>query len=62
MLRFEGLSKSYGWRSIFQGIHDDLAPGVYALQGANGSGKSTLLAILAGALAAARKGTPGYGK
>ena len=52
MLRFEGLSKSYGWRSIFQGIHDDLAPGVYALQGANGSGKSTLLAILAGALAA----------
>jgi len=52
MLRFEGVCKSYGWRSIFQGIHDDLAPGVYALQGANGSGKSTLLAILAGAIPA----------
>jgi len=52
MLRFEGITKSFGWRSIFRGLRDELRPGVYALQGANGSGKSTLLSILAGAQSA----------
>ncbi|SCC94156.1 ABC transporter, ATP-binding protein [Thiomonas sp. X19] len=52
MLRFSGITKAFGWRQVFHGIDDDLAPGVYALQGANGSGKSTLLGILSGAIAA----------
>ena len=52
MLRFERITKSFGWRWIFQDIRGELAPGVYALQGPNGSGKSTLLGILSGALAA----------
>ena len=51
MLRFSGITKAFGWRQVFHGIGDDLAPGVYALQGANGSGKSTLLGILSGAIA-----------
>ena len=51
MLRFAGITKSYGWQRVLQGVSDDLAPGVYALQGPNGSGKSTLLGILAGAIA-----------
>ncbi|MDF3832745.1 ATP-binding cassette domain-containing protein [Cupriavidus basilensis] len=51
MLRFEGLSKSFGWRRVIHGAAGTLGPGAYALQGANGSGKSTLLALLAGAIA-----------
>ena len=50
MLRFTGITKAFGWHAVFRGIDDDLAPGVYALQGANGSGKSTLLGILSGAI------------
>ena len=52
MLRFERITKSFGWRRIFRDIRGELAPGVYALQGPNGSGKSTLLGILSGAIAA----------
>jgi heme-transporting ATPase len=51
MLRFTDVTKAFGWHLVFGGIGDDLAPGVYALQGANGSGKSTLLGILSGAIA-----------
>jgi ABC-2 type transport system ATP-binding protein len=49
MLRFEGLGKSYGERTIFHQFRLSLGAGIYALQGANGIGKSTLLSILAGA-------------
>jgi len=52
MLRFEGITKSFGWRPVFQGLGHRLGAGVHALQGPNGIGKSTLLAILAGALEA----------
>lgn len=49
MLRVDGLRKSYGERTIFDGLSFELGVGAYALQGANGVGKSTLLALLAGA-------------
>ncbi|OIQ76205.1 putative ABC transporter ATP-binding protein YxlF [mine drainage metagenome] len=52
MLRFEGVTKSFGWRQVLRGISDHLDPGAYALQGPNGSGKSTLLGILSGAISA----------
>ena len=52
MLRVEGLSKSYGGRTIFHHANLNLGPGVYALQGPNGIGKSTLLGMLASALPA----------
>jgi ABC-2 type transport system ATP-binding protein len=48
MLRFEGLCKSYGSRTILQGLGRRMAPGAYALRGPNGIGKSTLLRVLAG--------------
>lgn len=50
MLRFENLSKRYGDRLIFQGLHDDTASGCVALNDESGSGKSTLLGILAGTI------------
>ena len=50
MLRFAGLSKSFGRRSVIENARLDLTPGIYALQGPNGIGKSTLLSLLAGAL------------
>jgi len=50
MLRFDNLSKRYGERLIFQGLHYDTGSGCVALNDESGSGKSTLLGILAGAL------------
>ena len=50
MLRFDNLSKRYGDRLIFQGLHDDIASGCVALNDESGSGKSTLLGILAGTI------------
>ncbi len=50
MLRFAGLSKSFGRKSVFRSAAGSLAAGTYALQGANGSGKSTLLGLLCGAI------------
>ncbi|CAD6520782.1 Linearmycin resistance ATP-binding protein LnrL [Paraburkholderia hiiakae] len=50
MLRFENLSKRYGERVIFQGLHHLCGAGCVALCDENGSGKSTLLGILAGAI------------
>jgi ABC-type multidrug transport system ATPase subunit len=50
MLRFENLSKRYGERLIFQGLHYDTASGCVALNDESGSGKSTLLGILAGTI------------
>lgn len=51
MLRFENLVKSFNGRRVIDRANADLAPGVFALQGANGIGKSTLLGLLSGALA-----------
>jgi ABC-type multidrug transport system ATPase subunit len=50
MLRFENLSKRYGERLVFQGLHYDTASGCVALNDESGSGKSTLLGILAGTI------------
>jgi ABC-type multidrug transport system ATPase subunit len=48
MLRFEGISKSYGARQVLRGLRHSFSPGVHALRGPNGIGKSTLLRVLAG--------------
>ena len=48
MLRFEGLCKSYGSRTILQGLNGRMHAGAHALRGPNGIGKSTLLRVLAG--------------
>lgn len=50
MLRFDNLSKRYGERRLFQGLHYDTASGCVALNDESGSGKSTLLGILAGTI------------
>lgn len=43
------LAKSFGARTLFEGVSLNLVPGArYGLVGANGSGKTTLLKILAG--------------
>ncbi len=48
-LILSNLSKSFGSRSLFQGVSLKLSPGQrIALVGANGTGKSTLLRIIAG--------------
>ncbi|WGS54054.1 ATP-binding cassette domain-containing protein [Paraburkholderia sp. D15] len=52
MLRFDNLTKRYGERVIFQGLHHDIPSGCVALDDESGSGKSTLLGVLAGTLAA----------
>ena len=52
MLRFENLSKRYGERVIFQGLHYDTQAGCVALNDESGSGKSTLLGMLAGTIEA----------
>ncbi|NIF78521.1 ABC transporter ATP-binding protein [Paraburkholderia sp. Cy-641] len=52
MLRFDNLSKRYGERVLFEGLHYDASSGCFALNNESGSGKSTLLGILAGALEA----------
>lgn len=50
MLRFENLSKRFGGRVLFQGLHYASGAGCVALCDENGSGKSTLLGILAGTI------------
>jgi ABC-type multidrug transport system ATPase subunit len=52
MLRFDNLSKRYGDRVLFEGLHFDATSGCVALNDESSSGKSTLLGILAGALEA----------
>ena len=49
MIGVVDLAKSYGARTLFEGVSLKLVPGSrYGLVGANGSGKTTLLRILAG--------------
>src|SRR6187399_1574343 len=49
MLGLINLGKSFGARTLFEGVSLKLVPGArYGLVGANGSGKTTLLKILAG--------------
>jgi len=49
MLGLVNLAKSFGARTLFEGVSLKLVPGArYGLVGANGSGKTTLLKILAG--------------
>lgn len=51
--RISGIRKSYGRRSVLNGIDIDLVPGqCTGLLGLNGCGKSTLMQILAGVLKA----------
>ncbi|WP_176059457.1 ATP-binding cassette domain-containing protein [Paraburkholderia sp. BCC1876] len=52
MLRFDNLSKRYGERVIFQGLHYESQAGCVALNDESGSGKSTLLGVLAGTIEA----------
>lgn len=50
-LQLSDLSKSFGNRSVLEGISFDIAPGEFvSLVGSSGSGKSTLLSLLTGAL------------
>jgi ATPase subunit of ABC transporter with duplicated ATPase domains len=49
MITIQGLAKSYGARTLFEGVSLKLVAGSrYGLVGANGSGKTTFLEILAG--------------
>lgn len=49
MIRIEGLTKSYGSKSVLKGIDLTLSPGtVYGVVGENGAGKTTLFKCIAG--------------
>ncbi len=49
MITISGLGKSYGARSLFEGVTLKLVPGSrYGLVGANGAGKTTFLEIVSG--------------
>src|SRR4051795_695602 len=49
MIGTHNLGKSFGGRTLFEGVSLKLTPGSrYGLVGANGSGKTTFLKILAG--------------
>src|SRR6185369_10505664 len=49
MLSTTNLGKSFGGRTLFEGVSLKLTPGSrYGLVGANGSGKTTFLRVLAG--------------
>ncbi len=49
MISLQSLGKSYGARTLFDGVTLELVPGArYGLVGANGSGKTTFLEVLAG--------------
>jgi ATPase subunit of ABC transporter with duplicated ATPase domains len=49
MLGTQNLGKSYGGRTLFEGVSLQLNPGArYGLVGANGSGKTTFMRVLAG--------------
>ena len=49
MISLNDIEKSYGARTLFEGVTLKLVPGSrYGLVGANGSGKSTLMRIIAG--------------
>jgi ATPase subunit of ABC transporter with duplicated ATPase domains len=49
MLRVSNLAKSFGGRTLFEGVSLQLNPGSrYGLVGANGSGKTTFIRVVAG--------------
>ena len=53
MIEIKNLYKSYGQKSVLQGLHLTIESGsVFGLVGINGAGKSTLLRVLAGVLKA----------
>jgi ATPase subunit of ABC transporter with duplicated ATPase domains len=57
MITVTQLAKSYGARTLFEGVSLKLVPGArYGLVGANGAGKTTFLGILAGYEAASDGG------
>ncbi|WP_347566470.1 ATP-binding cassette domain-containing protein [Scytonema sp. UIC 10036] len=48
-LRLEGLRKSFGIKTVLQGINLDILPGEFvAIVGRSGCGKSTMLHLIAG--------------
>ena len=52
-LHLEGITKSYGARTVLDGIRFDVAPGrLTGFVGGNGAGKTTTMRIILGVLAA----------
>ena len=51
MIEIEGLKKSYGTKTVLDGVHLTVPDGaVFGLVGINGAGKSTLLRLIADVL------------
>jgi ATPase subunit of ABC transporter with duplicated ATPase domains len=58
MITVNGLSKSFGSRTLFDNVSVTFAPGYrYGLTGPNGAGKSTFMKILTGEVEATNSGT-----
>ena len=58
MITVNGLSKSYGTRTLFDNVSVKFTPGNrYGLTGPNGAGKSTFMKILTGEIEASNRGT-----
>ncbi|MBI5607275.1 MAG: ABC-F family ATP-binding cassette domain-containing protein [Deltaproteobacteria bacterium] len=53
MIQIQNLAKSYGVKTLFEGVHWQILPRRrYGLVGPNGAGKTTLLRIVCGELQA----------
>src|SRR5580692_4839224 len=58
MITVNGVSKSYGARTLFDNVTVKFTPGNrYGLTGPNGAGKSTFMKILTGEIEASNRGT-----
>src|SRR3569833_688977 len=58
MIIVNGLSKSYGTRTLFDNVSVKFTPGNrYGLTGPNGAGKSTFMKILTGDIEPSNRGT-----
>ena len=51
-LEINGISKSYGKKTVLDSFSAKMSDGVYGLLGPNGAGKTTLINIIAGILSA----------